>query len=308
VTSASPLSPAGPVAGSIAGLFVFVTVLAVLVVLLVWGLLGYALVKYRGRPGQADPSPVFGNRRLEITWTAGSILTVLLVFAVMVGTMRAIAAPANPALTITATGNQWWWRYDYPNGAVVANEVHVPVGVPVQFRVVSADVIHSFWIPELAGKKDMVPGKVNTMWLMADRARTYTGFCTEFCGTQHAGMLLRLIAQEPGEFQAWLDGQARPAQAPATEETRRGAQVFTSLTCASCHAIRGTVAAGQAGPDLTHVGGRQTLAAGLIENNRENMERWLRDPQRIKPGSRMPQFNLPDQAMRDLAAYLDSLK
>jgi cytochrome c oxidase subunit 2 len=311
VSSASPFWPAGPVSGQIATLFVVVLILAALVLLLVWGLLAYAIVKFRAAPGTPDPSPVYGNRRLEIAWTAGPILLLLVVFVLMVATMRGVsAAPetANAQLSITAIGFQWWWRYDYPGGAVTANEVHIPTGDPVQFQLVGGDVIHSFWFPELAGKRDMVPGKNNTIWLQADQSRLYQGWCSEFCGVQHAGMLLRLIAEPRDQFRAWLALQAQPAAAPATDEARRGAQIFQSLTCASCHSIRGTVAAGLAGPDLTHVGGRQTLAAGLIDNSPANMESWLRDPQAIKPGTRMPKFELPAVDLTALAAYLGSLK
>jgi cytochrome c oxidase subunit 2 len=311
VSSASPFWPAGPVAGQIATLFIVVLVLAALVLLLVWGLLAYALINFRARPGTPDPPPVYGNRRLEIAWTAGPILLLLVVFVLMVATMRSVsAAPqaTNAQLTITATGNQWWWRYDYPEGVVAANEVHIPAGEPVQFNLVGADVIHSFWFPELAGKRDMVPGKTNTIWLQADQSRLFQGWCSEFCGVQHAGMLLRLIAEPRDQFQAWLALQAQPAASPATDQTRRGAQVFQSQTCASCHTIRGTPAGGQIAPDLTHVGGRQTLAAGLIDNTPANLESWLRDPQAIKPGSRMPQFDLPAADLTALAAYLASLK
>lgn len=309
----SPFTPGSPQARSISDLFWFLLAIAALIFLLVEGLLIYILVRYRARadtpPG--EPSQIAGSTRLEIIWTVIPTVLLVIVFVLMVPVLTTTAAPAPGSLTVTAVGHQWWWEYRYPDlGVVMANELHIPVGEPVRVQLQSTDVIHSFWIPRLNGKTDMVPGRTNVTQLQAQQAGTYLGQCAEFCGLQHAGMLIRLIAQPRAEFDAWVaqQRQARPTPPAGAGQQTLGRKVFTDNTCGNCHAIQGTAANGKAAPDLTHVGSRQTLAAGLLGNNLDTMTRWLRDPQAIKPGANMPKFSLTDDELAALAAYLEGLK
>jgi cytochrome c oxidase subunit 2 len=191
---------------------------------------------------------------------------------------------------------------------VTANEMHVPVGRPVRVQLESADVIHSFWVPRLSGKTDMIPGKTNELWFMAQAPDAYLGQCAEFCGIQHAWMLLRIVAQPESDFNAWLAGQQRLAARPTESTAQQGERIFLAQTCVNCHAIRGSAAAGTVGPDLTHIGSRQTIGAGVLDNTPANMRSWLKDPQAFKPGSNMPDFHLSDDEIAALAAYLDGLK
>jgi cytochrome c oxidase subunit 2 len=221
--------------------------------------------------------------------------------------IRSTDAPARGAtrLTVRVVGHQWWWAIRYPGTAVVtANELHIPVRTPVRVEGTTADVIHSFWVPELNRKVDLIPGRQNVLLLEADRAGTYPGQCAEFCGLQHAHMEIRVIAQPRAQFRAWLARQS----APAVSTTSRGATVFTDETCSGCHEIRGTAARGQVGPDLTHFGSRTTIGAGVLPNDPAALRAWIRDPQHAKPGNRMPALPLSGADVRALASYLEGLK
>jgi cytochrome c oxidase subunit II len=214
------------------------------------------------------------------------------------------AASTTP-LTIRVVGKQWFWEVRYPsNGAVTANEIHIPVRTRVNVIATTADVIHSFWVPELNRKIDMIPGRENRVLLYADRPGRFRGQCAEYCGTQHAHMSLYVFADPPARFRAWLAAQARPA-APTGQP---GARVFATSQCASCHTIRGTPARGTVGPDLTHVGSRTTLASLTIPNTRAELDRWLTNPQLVKPGNRMPTLSLTPGDRQALVAYLESLR
>ena len=219
--------------------------------------------------------------------------------------IRSTAAPtpSSTALTVRVVGHQWWWEIRYPGTpAVTANEMHIPVATRVQVLGTTDDVIHSIWLPELNRKVDVVPGRVNRLLLAADRTGTYQGECSEFCGLQHAHMLLYAIVQPRPQFEAWLRHESQPASAGT------GNQLFVSAGCGNCHQIRGTSAAGQVGPDLTHVASRTTLAAGTIPNDRTHLEQWIADPQHVKPGNKMPQLHLSQQELTALTNYLESLK
>jgi cytochrome c oxidase subunit 2 len=219
-------------------------------------------------------------------------------------------APAQGAtsLTIQVTGHQWWWQVRYPGTtAVTANEIHIPVRTPIRIEVRTADVIHSFWVPQLNRKIDTIPGRQSSIELYADAVGRYRGQCSEFCGLQHAHMGIYVFAQPVAAFHRWLAAEARPAAAPSTMRARAGQQVFLSGPCASCHAIRGTSASGQVGPDLTHVASRTTLAALTIPNTPAELRRWILDNQQIKPGNRMPDIQLSAPRMRQLLAYLEGL-
>ena len=206
--------------------------------------------------------------------------------------------------------HQWWWEAKYASGAVTANEIHIPVGQRVALRLESADVIHDFWVPELGRKMDIIPGRPSTMWIEADSAGTYEGACAEYCGVQHAWMRILVIAQSPEDFAAWErhELEKAPAPAPADADATRGASLFASMTCVSCHAIDGTTATARYAPDLTHVAERRTLGAGVLVNTAANLGRWLKNPQDIKDGCHMPNAQLSDAQVQGLVAYFETLR
>jgi cytochrome c oxidase subunit II len=226
--------------------------------------------------------------------------------------LKSTAAPARGStrLTVHVTGHQWWWEVRYPGrGVVGANEIHVPARTRVRLEVSAHDVIHSFWVPSLNRKIDMIPGRTSSILIDAERPGVYRGQCAEFCGLQHANMAMAVYADPPARFRAWLDRNARPARTPAGAQARRGLDVFLSAGCADCHAIRGTSADARVGPDLTHLAGRQTIAARTLPNDRAHLAAWIRNPQDAKPGAKMPAFgSLPDADLRALVTYLGSLR
>jgi cytochrome c oxidase subunit 2 len=235
-------------------------------------------------------------------------------FALTLGTLHATARPGrDPVATIQIIGHRWWWevRYLDPDPAKTietANEIHVPVGEPVRLQLTSADVIHSFWVPQLAGKTDVIPGQTNTGWLQADSAGVYRGACTEYCGLQHANMAPIVIAEPPAVFAAWQTAQRASAAKPGDPDAAAGLAVFQKAACATCHAIRGSEALARVGPDLTHLASRLTLAAGTLENTRGNLAGWIGNSQAIKPGNDMPVMTLPPNDLQALLAYLETFK
>ena len=241
------------------------------------------------------------------------VLTGLLIYG-LTTTRQVTAEPRPGEMRVRVTGEMWWWRVAYLDGQgreVIqdANEIHIPVGQPVVFELESADVIHSFWVPRLGGKMDMIPGRRNILRLQADEAGAFGGQCAEYCGGPHALMGLVVVAHEPAEFAAWRANAARPVAAVANPAFAAGAGVFDRSGCGACHTVRGTPYNGQAGPDLTHVGSRRTLGAGILPNNQGTMAGWISDSQAIKPGNRMPAYPvLTGQELRDVSAYLESLK
>ncbi len=248
-----------------------------------------------------------------IASTALSAVILLGAFVATVATLAATASPPGPpALAIAVTGHQWWWDVEYQDADVArtvrtANEIHVPVGQPVRLAVQSIDVVHSFWVPALQGKIDIIPGQTNVFWIEADRPGTYRGQCAKYCGMQHANMRLSVIADPPQTFATWLDQQRRPAAPPADSLVRVGQTAFVSGPCAFCHTIRGTEAAGRAGPDLTHLAARHTIAAGTLENTSGNLYGWVADAPGIKPGTLMPRLDLDPRTLQALVAYLRTL-
>jgi cytochrome c oxidase subunit 2 len=236
----------------------------------------------------------------------GLILTGFFVFSLI--QMRAIASQGrSTALTIHVTGHDWWWEADYGNGAVTANEIHIPTGERVRLLLDGGDVIHSFWVPQLAPKRDTIPGKTNLLWLEADEPGRFRGQCAEYCGLQHAHMGLWVYAQRPAEFTKWMSDQARPLT-PPVGEAARGMQVFMTSTCVGCHAIRGTTAMSRAGPDLTHLASRDTIAGAFLDNNARVLSDWITDPQDFKPGVVMPPTQLSAADLSALVAFLRGLK
>lgn len=309
------LDPAGPFAGPIQTVAWVLFVMAAVVMVVVLVALGVALFgprKWKRRVG--------GER---LIWIAGLVFPVVVLTGLLIygltTTARVADAPKPGEMRVRVTGEMWWWRVAYLDGQgreIVqdANEVHIPAGQPVVFELESADVIHSFWVPRLGGKTDMIPGRRNFMRLQADTPGTYGGQCAEYCGGPHALMGLVVVAHAPDDYAAWLERQSRPAAAVPSAQgplalIDQGRNVFAASGCAACHTIRGTEANGLAGPDLTHVGSRQTLGAGILPNNQGTMAGWISDSQSLKPGNRMPSYAvLSGQDVRAVAAYLESLK
>jgi cytochrome c oxidase subunit II len=308
--NAFTLNPASPQAAAIAHLFVGTLIFLGVILALVVCLIIYALVRYRERPGAAEPRQTFGSRRLEIVWTVVPILslTVLTGFTAWVMHTGDPPDPAEqPDLLIVA--HQWWWEINYlKSGAVAANEIHIPVGQRLLVELRSADVIHDFWAPQLARKIDIVPGHPNHIWLEADQPGTYLGVCAEFCGNEHAWMRFQVIAQPAAQFAAWLHDQLQVPARPNSSEAQRGQQIFVQRTCTNCHRVAGTAANQHIGPDLTHIGSRAMLAGGAAENTPANLALWLHDPNIFKPGSHMPNLKLSPNDVSELVAYLEALR
>jgi cytochrome c oxidase subunit II len=320
----SALVPAGPQAARIGHLWWLMFWVCSAVFLLVMAALAVGLVRDRA-PAERNvpPGPVPPETRRRFTRVvAGAVaVTAIILFVFLfasTGTGRAIASLSRSdrfdALTVEVTGHQWWWEVVYldpvPGQRVTtANEIHIPVGRPVRIRTVSHDVIHSFWVPSLHGKRDLIPGHDSEdFWLQADHPGVYRGQCAEYCGHQHAHMAFLVIADPPERFASWLDAQRQPAASPATPQEMRGQDLFLHLQCALCHAVEGTDASGRVGPDLTHVASRRTLAAGTLPNTRGHLAGWIVDPQTIKPGNLMPASSLGSQELESLLAYVESLK
>ncbi|HEX6815254.1 MAG TPA: cytochrome c oxidase subunit II [Gemmatimonadaceae bacterium] len=294
----------------------FLVIVACAVVLIVTVLVLAAWARSRGRTTRDDAVFTGSPGMPWITWGGIVIPAIVLVAAFLftIGTLDAVAAPQRaPAATIQVIGHQWWWEVRYegagPSQAVVtANEIHVPVGEPVRLELTTNDVIHSFWVPELAGKTDLIPGQTNTTWIEARHAGVFGGTCGEYCGAQHAHMQLRVIAEPPGQFQQWLTDQRVPAPPAADPAAAEGLRVFMTSGCANCHTIRGTGAGGAVGPDLTHIASRTTIAAGALPNTQANLMGWIVGAPIIKPGSDMPAIPVPSRELQSLAAYLETLK
>jgi cytochrome c oxidase subunit 2 len=306
------LSAASPSASEIARLLFLLGAVSIVVVVVIAMLLVSSI--FHRRP----PDPTHGKPQRDeggMGWIYWGVSISAVVLAVCMGwNLKVIAdvvkPPSRPALTVEVTAHQWWWELRYmdqqPSHIFLgANEIHIPVGQPVDFKLASDDVIHSFWVPKLAGKMDIIPGQTNEVWIEALQPGVYRGECAVFCGTEHARMAFLVIADAPADFQAWRERQLDPAPAPENAVDRLGEQVFTGR-CAACHTLRGSPAAGLIGPDLTHLMGRQTLAAGALPNTPDDLGNWIRDPQRYKPGTRMPAMALTDQDLAALTAYLET--
>ncbi|MBX3011666.1 MAG: cytochrome c oxidase subunit II [Caldilineaceae bacterium] len=280
------------------------------VYVVVMGYLLWAL--HRRRQAAPINELATGGSTRTVVWGGIIIpaIILLIVYGFSVRTLWILSARAADAqLVVEVIGHQWWWEVRYPeHGVITANEIHIPVGQPVQIKLSSADVIHSFWVPELHGKLDMIPGRTNTFWIEADEVGEFWGLCAEFCGTQHAKMLFLAIAIPPTEFSDWLAAQQQAPPEPTTALAVLGQQIFLDRPCAQCHAIAGTPATGRLGPDLTHLASRRTLAAGIMENNLGNLGGWLVDPQHTKSGNLMPASVLSGEELQALLAYLQTLE
>ncbi|ESY05141.1 MULTISPECIES: cytochrome c oxidase subunit II [unclassified Mesorhizobium] len=313
----SALDPKGPAASELAWLIWFFTALCAVV----WVLVMIALVvplMMRSR-AQAEPLAIEAgadDRKLRAVMTAVGLTAIVLIGLTLLSffanrTLAAIGSDA--ALTIRVTGHQWWWEVRYEDATpsrilTTANEIHIPAGEPVRLLLTSTDVIHSFWIPSLSGKLDLIPGHMNVLDLKADKPGVYRGQCAEFCGAQHANMGTFIIAEPRAKFDAWWNDQLQPAATPTGDEAKAGQDLFLKRPCVVCHRIGGTPAGGTVAPDLTHIASRQTLAAGTLTMSRGNLAAWIADPQGIKPGSHMPVVELSGDELNAMVAYLEALK
>jgi cytochrome c oxidase subunit II len=321
----SIISPASPATRSIVDLAVLTLAITGLIFVVVEGVLLYSVWRFRQREGHAktEPAQVYGSQPIEIAWTAAPTMIVFFLVLVTTRTLWEVnpsppaSRPDDTALYVTVIGHQWWWEYVYEtwNGDkldfITANELHIPVSEPetrrpVYLKLQSADVCHSYWVPRLGGKVDLIPGRSNTLKLESDQPGLFLGQCAEYCGAQHANMLLRVVVDSPAEFDVWLKDQALAAEDDPRE--REGRAAFLSQSCVNCHRVRGTPAVGNYAPDLTHLMSRATLASGEIENTRENLAHWVRDPQSIKPGCLMPAFGLGDREGELIERYLMTLR
>jgi cytochrome c oxidase subunit 2 len=321
----STLNPAGPVARQQMELFDWTLWLSIAVLAIVIGVLIYAIIRFRKKPtGDPDaiPNQVHGSVPLEITWT---LIPVIVVVLIAVPTVRAIfetetrVTPTDADLIVNVTGYQFWWRFEYPDlGIVTANELHIPVGKRIILNLDTADVIHSFWTPKLAGKRDMIPNQDNQLWFSAEEPGPYWGHCAEYCGVAHAYMRYRVIVDTPEDFERWVASFQEPsADAPEQDDlAQRGKEVYARRGCIGCHTIDNYAEGYEIGnpdyPNLTNFGLRNTVGAGVLENTPENLARWIADPQDVKPGNFMPDLFAEDDAqaeeeVRALVAYLESL-
>jgi cytochrome c oxidase subunit II len=293
----------------------FVLAITGLIFLVVFSLLIYAVVKFRNGAANAhrEPAQVYGSTQIELAWTIIPILLVVVLFLATARVIHAIQDAPKPAtaVEVTAIGHQFWWEFRYPAlGVVTANELHVPVSDPTHptptfLKLLSADTDHSFWVPQLAGKTDLIPNRVNAMWIDPQQTGIFLGQCAQYCGTQHAKMLLRVSVDTPEAFAAWLQGQKQSVNRDDKEAA--GRNVFETTACVNCHAVGGTNATGRFGPDLTHLMSRSTIAAGAAENTSENLRLWIQNPDAIKPGSLMPAMKLADADLDALVRYLETL-
>jgi cytochrome c oxidase subunit 2 len=308
-------APASTPAEAIAGLSVLVLGMTGAIFVVVSGLLLYAIVRFRRTEDDGpEPAQVFGSNQVELAWTVVPMLIVVVLFLATARVITRVQDAGRPdaALQVVAIGHQFWWEYRYPGtGVIAANELHVPLSeaahpAPTVITLLSADTDHSFWIPRLAGKTDLIPNRINSTWIEPTAPGLYLGQCAQYCGAQHAKMLLRVYVDTPAAFARWLSGQGQPAAIDDTVST--GRRIFERTSCVNCHAIAGTAANGRFGPDLTHVMSRDTIGSGVAANTRDNLRRWIRNPDDIKPGSRMPAMNLTDQELDAVTAYLASLR
>ena len=318
----STLIAQGPVAQSQLTLYWIIFWIALVIFVIVGGGLLYTVIRFRRKPGQGIPDQAHGNTKLEIGWTVvPAIILAVLAVPTVITQFYVSNTPSGDKLEINITAHQWWWEIEYPDsGVVTANELHVPVGTNIEVDLTSSDVLHSFWVPKLAGKMDILPGKTTSMWFSADDVDEYFGQCAEFCGESHAWMRFRVIAETPADFEAWKERQLASAKQPATPEETAGASLFLSKGCIACHSTTpGALTAGSPfpAPNLTHLGARSTMAAGIMELNADNLEEWLRDPDEVKPNNIMsryalaytnPSFALSGEDIDNLVAYLQSLK
>jgi cytochrome c oxidase subunit II len=311
----SIFAPESTPAKSIVNASLFVLVITGTIFAVVCTLLVYSIVKFRAKSADAkrEPAQVYGSNQIELAWTIIPVLIVVVLFLATARMIHAIQDAPEPAgaVDITAIGHQYWWEFRYPKlGIVTANELHIPVSdtnnpTPTFMQLLSADTDHSFWVPVLAGKTDLIPNHPNRMWMDPHRTGIFLGQCAQYCGTQHAKMLLRVLVDSPQDFASWVRDQQQPAVQDPSVMT--GRQVFEQTACINCHTVSGTPANGRFGPDLTHLMSRTTIAAGAAKNTPENLRLWIQDPEAIKPGSLMPAMKLSDADLDAVVNYMETL-
>jgi cytochrome c oxidase subunit 2 len=316
LSSTNIFAPASTPARTIFGLSLFVLVITGLIFAVVFTLLAYAVVKFRAKAADADrePAQVYGSTQIELAWTVIPVLIVAVLFLATARVIHAIQDAPKPAaaVDVTVIGHQFWWEFRYPKlGIVTANEMHIPASDPAHptptfLKLLSADTNHSFWVPELGGKTDLIPNRVNEMWMDPPRPGIYLGQCAQYCGTQHAKMLLRVVVDSPADFDAWVRAQQQTAV--RDEKVAAGRRVFETTACMNCHTISGTAADGRFGPDLAHLMSRATIASGAADNTPKNLGLWIQNPDAIKPGSLMPAMQLSGPDLDALMAYLETLR
>jgi cytochrome c oxidase subunit II len=309
-------SPVSTPAKSIFELSLFVLAVAAVIFAIVFSLLVYSIVRFRNRRDGdgGEPPQVYGSNQLELAWTVIPILIVVTLFMASARVIADIQKTSQPskAIEVVAIGHQFWWEFRYPELKVVtANELHVPVSdpdhpTPTFIRLLSADTVHSFWVPRLAGKTDLIPNRINSTWIEPHETGLYLGQCAQYCGTQHAKMLLRVYVQTRDEFDHWVQEQIQSALIPDGVST--GQRIFEKTACINCHTVAGTVADGRFGPDLTHLMSRDTIGSGAAPNTPANLRLWIRNPAALKPGSKMPAMELSDEEVGAVAAYLTTLR
>jgi cytochrome c oxidase subunit II len=302
------LAPLGRAARKADHLWDITFFLAVVVFIIVEGVLVFALIRFRHKPGRRA-AQFHGNTRVEVLLT---IIPSLILAGLAVPTVKTIfdlsRQPTGDFVEVNVHGRQFWWKYEYPQFQITtANELHIPVGKAVKVSITGDDVIHSWWVPRLSGKQDAIPTRTNSLVLFADKPGRFMGQCTEFCGLSHANMRLIVYAEEESDFEQWVSDQQQDAATPSGDGAE-GEKLFMEGACVGCHAIQGTDAQADVGPDLTHFASRTTFAGSIFENNTENLSAWLRDPPGVKPGSKMPNYHLSSEDIRLLVAYLQSLK
>jgi len=293
-----------------------VLVVAAAIFLVVFSLLAYSVVRFRKRFGDdgREPAQVYGSNQVELAWTVIPVLIVVTLFLATARVITGVQNAARPggAIEVIAIGHQFWWEYRFPAlNVVTANELHIPVSSPASptptfIKLLSADTDHSFWVPRLAGKTDLIPNRVNSMWIEPTQTGLYLGQCAQYCGTQHAKMLLRVYVQSRDEFDRWIQEQSQPAY--VGDAVSVGQKIFETTNCINCHNVAGTVANGRFGPDLTHLMSRETIASGAVPNTPGNLRLWIQNPNALKPGSRMPAMGLSDQELDAVTAYLATLR
>jgi cytochrome c oxidase subunit 2 len=316
VTITSIFAPETTPARWIVDLSMFVLTITAIIFVVVAGLLVYSLVRFRGTAADADrePAQVYGSTQIELAWTVIPILIVVVLFLATARVIHAVQdAPKPPtAVDVTAIGHQFWWEFRYPQlGIVTANELHIPVSdpsrpTPTFLKLLSADTDHSFWIPQLGGKTDLIPNHPNEMWMDPRRTGVFLGQCAQYCGTQHGKMLLRVSVDSAEDFEVWVRAQQQPAT--IDDAVTAGKRVFETTACINCHAVRGTAANGRFGPDLTHLMSRSTIASGAAANTPDILRLWIQNPDAIKPGSLMPPMQLSDPDVNALVGYLETLR
>jgi cytochrome c oxidase subunit II len=307
-------APASTPANWIMGVSLYTVATTAAIFVVVFSLLAYVVIKFRNKRGddRSEPAQIYGSNQVELAWT---VIPILIVVALFLAAARVIASVQNAprpsgALEVIVTGHQYWWEYRYPRlNIVTANELHIPLSDPAHpaptfLTLLSADTDHSFWVPRLGGKTDLIPNHPNSMWIDPRETGLFLGQCSQYCGTQHAKMLLRVYVDTPEDFDRWVKTQQQQAQSTQSS----GQRVFESTACVNCHAVSGTNAKGRFGPDLSHLMTRDTLASGAAPNTPEMLRLWIKNPDAIKPGSKMPAMGLSDRDVDAVTAYLETLR